>query len=216
MLDGPRSMAPRGPVGSPSADPTLADPTLADPTLADPTLARAANVEATLRVAATIGELMEFWNFKPSMGQVWAVLYLSNRPLDATEISEKTGLSAGSVSMTLGELQHWGVVRRALLPGERRRFFEAETDVVAMVTRVFRQRELMIVSEAVGRLEDARRLLDERGRSSDPSQMMESRFLASRIDNILRLARVGRRVVEQLSRAGTVDLGSLGSALRRE
>jgi len=177
--------------------------------------ARAATAEATLLVAATIGELMEFWNFKPSMGQVWAVLYLSSRPLDAAEIAERTGLSAGSVSMTLGELQHWGVVRRALLPAERRRYFEAETDVVAMITRVFRQRELKVVGEAIARLEQARRMLDERGRSSEPAQMLESRFLASRIDAILRLARVGRRVVEQLASAGRVDLGALGEALRR-
>lgn len=175
--------------------------------------ARAATREASLLVADTIGELMAFWNFRPSMGQVWTVLYLSAQPLDAAEIGARTGLSAGSVSMTLAELQAWGVVRRAVRPGEKRRFFEAETDVVAMVTRVFRQRELRLVGEAIERLERARRMLDERGRSSDPAQMMESRFLASRVDAILALARGGRRIVEQLARAGAVDLGLLGRAL---
>ena len=65
-------------------------------------------------VAEAIGELMEFWNFKPSMGRVWAVLYLSTEPLSAEDICSTTGLSAGSVSMTLNELRLWGVVRKAL------------------------------------------------------------------------------------------------------
>lgn len=168
-----------------------------------------------MMVADTIGELMEFWNFKPSMGRVWAVLYLSRAPLDAVEIARRTGLSAGSVSMTLAELQHWGVIRRSWAAGERRKLYEAETDVVAMVTRVFRERELRVVTEAIQRLEAARRLLDEQGRSSSAEQMLEGRFLASRIDAVLGLARVGRRAIEHLASAGAVDLGPIREVLGR-
>ena len=35
------------------------------------------------QVAHAIGEVMEFWSFKPSMGRVWSVLYLSRAPLSA-------------------------------------------------------------------------------------------------------------------------------------
>lgn len=193
----------------------LPDPTASSDASNDPARARAAAEQATLMVADTIAELMEFWNFKPSMGRVWAVLYLSRAPLDAVEIGRRSGLSSGSVSMTLADLQHWGVVRRAWPAGERRKVYEAETDVVAMVTRVFRERELRMVSDAVQRLEAARRLLDEQGRSSSAEQMLEGRFLATRIDAVLGLARVGRRVVEQLALAGAVDLGPIREALRR-
>ncbi|RME29072.1 MAG: MarR family transcriptional regulator [Deltaproteobacteria bacterium] len=177
--------------------------------------ARDAARQATLMVADTIGELMEFWNFKPSMGRVWAVLYLSRTPLSAAEIAERTGLSSGSVSMTIQDLLKWGVIRRAWAPSERRRLWEAETDVVAMVTRVFRERELRLITDAIERLEAARRLLDDEARSSSPDQMLEGRFLATRVDAMLRLARAGRRVVEQLARAGSVDLGAVRDALRR-
>jgi len=177
--------------------------------------ARAASRQATLMVADTIGELMEFWNFKPSMGRVWAVLYLSREPLSAADIAARTGLSSGSVSMTIQDLLKWGVIRRAWAPSERRKLWEAETDVVAMVTRVFRERELRLVTDAIERLEAARRLLDDEARSSSPDQMLEGRFLATRVDGMLRLARGGRRVVEQLARAGAVDLGAVRDTLRR-
>ena len=75
--------------------------------------------QARALVAEAVGEVMAFWNFKPSMGRVWTTLYLSPRPLTSAELVEETGLSVGSVSMTLSELQEWGVVRHAGRTGGR-------------------------------------------------------------------------------------------------
>ena len=33
--------------------------------------------QARALVAEAVGEVMAFWNFKPSMGRVWTTLYLS-------------------------------------------------------------------------------------------------------------------------------------------
>jgi DNA-binding transcriptional regulator GbsR (MarR family) len=174
-----------------------------------------ADARAVLLAADAIGELMGFWNFKPSMGRVWTVLYLSRRPLTADEIGSRAQLSAGSVSMTLSDLGGWGVVRRAWVQDDRRRHYEAETDILAMVTRVFRQRELGWIDQVVVRLEEAARILADEGRSSVPDQMRENRFLATRIGNLLHLARAGRRVVDRFAQAGTLDLRVLRDALGR-
>src|SRR5258708_31435088 len=98
---------------------------------------------AERRVVETIGALMEFWGFKAMLGRIWAVLYLSSDPRSAAEIGDKLSLSAGSVSTALAELLKWGVVKKAWRPGERREFYEAETSVWKMVSRVFRERELV-------------------------------------------------------------------------
>jgi DNA-binding transcriptional regulator GbsR (MarR family) len=165
--------------------------------------------------ADTIGDIMGFWNFKPSMGKVWTVLYLSRSPLSADEIELRTGLSSGMVNMAIQELLQWQVIRKAWAPGERRRRYEAETDVVSMVTRVFRERELRMIDEMVGRLEQAMHILESEGLSSVPDQMMHRRFVATRVGLLLNLARAGRLVVEQLGRAGTFDLGAIRHTLRR-
>lgn len=166
---------------------------------------------AILLVADAIGELMGFWNFKPSMGRVWTALYLSQAPLSADEIAARTALSAGSVSMTIQDLLGWGVIRRAWVSGDRRRHYEAETDILSMVTRVFRQRELRWIESVVEKLEAAQSLL-----ATDrvhPSAAKETRFLANRIASLLVLARAGRRVVEHFTQAGTLDLRSLRDTL---
>lgn len=165
--------------------------------------------KATALAAECVGELMEFWNFKPSMGKVWAVLYLSPEPLSAEDIGLRTGLSAGSVSMTLNDLQLWGVVHQVREPGGRRRLYRPETDIWAMVTRVFRERELRLVRRAIENLEEALTLLEHRAGSSDPQVMLRGRFVATRVRLLLDLARTGDRMLERLARSGELDLTPL-------
>jgi DNA-binding transcriptional regulator GbsR (MarR family) len=161
-------------------------------------------------VAEAIGDLMEFWSFKPSMGRVWAVLYLSQEPLSAEDICARTGLSSGSVSMTLNELRLWGVVGRSRAEqprgSRRRRLYEAETDILSMVTRVFRERELKQVRRVVANLEEAARLMEAEGGSSDPSTMLRSRFILTRVLKLLELARKGESILEHFASAGELDL----------
>ena len=171
---------------------------------------------AVLIVADTIGELMGFWNFKPSMGRVWSVLYLTRQPLSADDIARRAQLSAGSVSMTIQDLLSWGVIKRAWVPGDRRRHYEAETDILAMVTRVFRERELQWIETVITRLDEAARILDEEGRSSHPASMMENRFVATRVESLLKLAHRGRTVVQRFTQAGTLDLRGLRDTLGRK
>jgi DNA-binding transcriptional regulator GbsR (MarR family) len=175
-----------------------------------------ARQEATRIVADTLAELMGFWNFKPSMGRVWTVLYLSSEPLTAEQICEMSDLSKGSVSMTLSDLVDWQVVRKTTMNGDRRRYFEACTDIWGMITRVFERRELELVTRSVVQLEQALLLLEQHSASSVPSQMLRARFLATRVGNLLELARNGRRVVEQMARVGRLDLrGIRGSLIGR-
>jgi len=171
-------------------------------------------VEQAVRVVAdAIGELMEFWNFKPSMGRVWAVLYLSPQPLAAEDICAVTGLSAGSVSMTLNELRLWGVVRKVVPtdaePGRRKKLYRAETDIWAMVTRVFRERELRQVEHTVRSLIEAISLLEDQGASSSPEDMLRRSFVLSRVRKLLELAETGERIIRRLGDSGELDLSPI-------
>ena len=163
-------------------------------------------------VGESIGDLMGFWNFKPSMGRVWTCLYLSPRPMTAAEIVEETGLSVGSVSMTLQDLRAWSVVRDSGRDGSRR-CFEAETDVVRMVTHVFRERELRLVQNTIEKLEEAVKLLDHHGRTSSASQMLESRFVVTRARRLLDLSKAGHTLIDRFSRVGRFDIGAIRDKL---
>src|SRR4051794_11443427 len=109
--------------------------------------------EAELIAADAIGDIIEHWGFRKVLGRVWTVLFIAAEPLPAATIGDRLSMSAGSVSMTLTELQRWGVVHRVWRPGERKEFFEAETDFWRMISKVFDERERLLASSVRSRLE---------------------------------------------------------------
>src|SRR3954468_6231352 len=111
--------------------------------------------EASLLAAAAIGDIIEHWGFRKGLGRVWTVLFIAAEPLPAAAIGEALQMSAGAVSMSLTELQRWGIVHRVWRPGERKEFFQAETDFWKMISKVFDERERLLAESVRGRLEKA-------------------------------------------------------------
>src|SRR5690349_20850006 len=155
-------------------------------------------LQAELEVADTVGRLMEFWGFKRPMGRMWTLLYLSPEPLGAAEIGSELKMSAGAVSMALGELVKWGAVKKSWRPGERRDFYEAETSIGRLVQRVLRERELSLVRGFGEALEAAQRALpNERGE--------DLAFKRERLAELRRLAKLGETLLTALVAGKTVD-----------
>jgi HTH-type transcriptional regulator, glycine betaine synthesis regulator len=157
-------------------------------------------------VADAVGSLMEFWGFKRVMGRVWALLYLRGEELSAAEVCEQLSISAGAASMALSELEHWAVVRRIRRPGDRREYFEAETDIWKMISRVLRERELAQIERALEVFERVRTRLRGMGAAGDRHRLEE---IAERLGKLVDLARVGRGLLTALVQQGRVDLGPL-------
>ena len=78
---------------------------------------------------AHFGEMGSKWGINRTVGQIYALLYISPQALCADEIAETLGFSRSNVSMGLKELQAWRLVRLRHQPGDRREFFEAPADV---------------------------------------------------------------------------------------
>ncbi len=153
-----------------------------------------------LRIADTIGGLIELWGFKRPMGRIWAMLYLSEGPLSAAELGERLAMSSGAVSMTTNELVGWGVIRKTWVPGERKDFFEPETSIWKMVSRVYRERELARIRAAIEVFKDARDTLFER--RSRPG-------LAERVEILLQLAQLGETLLAAVLDGKKIDLGAI-------
>ena len=173
------------------------------------------STEAVTMAAETIGEMMVFWGFKRSMGLIWTVLYLWRRPMTQDELVEATGLSMGMISMTLAELEGWGVVHRHPVARDRRRAYVAETDVRAMITRVLQQRELCKVRMVIGHLEQASALLRDPPTQAPGGDKAESILMAQRMDGLVDLARLGETLIAHIIEVGQVDLGPLPDLARR-
>ncbi|MFT7520554.1 MAG: DNA-binding transcriptional regulator GbsR (MarR family) [Kiritimatiellia bacterium] len=164
-------------------------------------------------IAETMGELVEFWGFKASMGRIWATLYLSRDPLPADEIARRTGLSSGAVSMSMHDLAGWGLIERVPVPGSRRRHYAAHTDVWEVIRRIFRERELRLVQTAIDRFERALELLEAEAKANPDDH--ELPFIIERVQGLLRLAKIGHSLVARLADVGSFTLQPIRGTLSR-
>ncbi|WP_370679115.1 GbsR/MarR family transcriptional regulator [Comamonas sp. GB3 AK4-5] len=86
------------------------------------------------------GEMGSRWGINRTVGQIYALLYLSPRALNAEEIAETLEFSRSNVSMGLKELQSWRLVNLRHHPGDRREYFEAPQDVWEIFRRLAEER----------------------------------------------------------------------------
>ncbi len=164
---------------------------------------------ADLAVADAVGALMELWGFRRQLGRVWAVLFLSDRPLAAPELCARLEISTGLLSMSLAELRRWGVVRPVEVSGDRKEHYEAETNVWRLVARVLREREQRAVEGALAVFERA--LHDVRAAlvDADPAVKAAARFKARRLEVLVDLSRAALNMLRVLVEGARADVGPL-------
>jgi len=75
------------------------------------------------------GEMGTKWGINRTVAQIHALLYLSQRPLNAEEISETLDVARSNVSNSLKELQSWRIIKLVHVMGDKRDHFEALPDV---------------------------------------------------------------------------------------
>lgn len=163
--------------------------------------------EAELLAADAIGDVIEHWGFRKALGRVWTVLYLDTEPLPAAELAERLAMSAGAVSMALTELQRWGVVRRVWRPGERKEYFEAETDFWKMISKVVSERERFLAESVRSRLEQARERAERGPRSARKDHLLE------RVGRLSAFANVAQSVLDSFIQSQRADFQKFGNLL---
>ena len=174
---------------------------------------------AELAASDAVGALMELWGFRRQLGRVWAVLFLSDRPLAAPELCDRLQISTGLLSMSLAELRRWGVVRSVDVPGDRKEHFEAETHVWRMVARVLREREKRAVEAALAAFERALAEVKAALSDVDPGVKTAARFKARRLEQLADLSRAALSVLRVLVDSARADAGpikALSDALARK
>ncbi len=75
------------------------------------------------------GEMGSRWGVNRTVAQIHALLYLSDEPLTAEDISETLGVARSNVSTSLKELQSWGLIKITHILGDRRDHFDSHKDV---------------------------------------------------------------------------------------
>ena len=109
----------------------------------------------TQRFVLHFGEMGSRWGINRTVGQIYALLYVSAKPLNADEVGEALNFSRSNVSMGLKELQSWSLVRLIHQPNDRREYFQAPEDVWAIFRTLATERRKREIDPTLSMLRDA-------------------------------------------------------------
>lgn len=101
------------------------------------------------------GEMGSRWGINRTVGQIYALLFVSENPLNADDLTEKLLISRSNVSMSLKELQSWRLVKLCHVPGDRRDHFTAPDDVWQIFKTLAEERQRREVEPTLSMLRDA-------------------------------------------------------------
>ena len=101
------------------------------------------------------GEMGSRWGINRTVGQIYALLFVSEKPLNADEIADALAFSRSNVSMGLKELDSWNLTRLRHLPGDRREYFSAPEDVWAIFKTLAEERRKREIDPTLSMLRDA-------------------------------------------------------------
>ena len=114
------------------------------------------------------------WGINSSMGELFALLYITGTDWTADDLRTWLGVSRGNVSMNLRELMAWGVVHKVHRAGERRELFRAETEVWTLFRRILTERKRRELDPSLQVLDRAVQLASDRPELADRKARVES------------------------------------------
>lgn len=100
------------------------------------------------------GEMGSRWGINRTVGQIYALLYISSKPLNAEDICDALGFSRSNVSMSIKELDSWNLIRLKHLPHDRRDHFTVPEDIWEIVRTLVEQRRKREIEPTLTMLRD--------------------------------------------------------------
>jgi DNA-binding transcriptional regulator GbsR (MarR family) len=98
-------------------------------------------------LANSVGDFIRYWGFRRIHGQIWTLIYLSERPLNGAQIVKLLGVSKALVSPALKELEDYKLILSEKLDG-RTYIYRANPDVFGVIREILTTRESKLIDKA--------------------------------------------------------------------
>lgn len=153
------------------------------------------------------GMMAREWGINSTMGELFALLYITGEDWNAEDLRARLDVSRGNVSINLRELIGWGVVKKVHRPGERREMYRAESDVWTLFRRIMSERKRR-------ELDPTLQVLDDLERASEHTVGLEA--MSGRVRTLRRLLGTLDQLSTRVMSMDAGDLAELGRLLVEE
>ena len=164
-----------------------------------------------------LGQLADYFGYNRVLGKMYGALLLSPSPMSLDDLMAHLDISKASVSMNMRMLENIGLVREVWVRGDRRKYYEAESDLWRALTNVLGSRELRDVNQALTVLEtNTERLRGAMDDMSSPEQTLAQHYLG-RIDQMRDFFKLAKIILTALiERDPNLNPSQIGRARRPE
>lgn len=93
-----------------------------------------------MALAKEVGSFIQYWGFKKIHGQIWTLVFLSQKPLNSTIITKKLNVSKALVSLAIKDLLLYKVIE---ITEKRNKeiYFRSNPDIFSVIKHVLEIRE---------------------------------------------------------------------------
>ncbi len=159
---------------------------------------------------AGLGRLARFFGFSEVMGRLYGTLLMSPEALSLDDLADTLRISKGSVSMNMRALERWGMANEVWMRGERKKYYQAESDLWQVIRNVLDSRErrevqlaLQVLGESVEKLQSANETLT-------PEDQELAKYYLERMDDLQAFFQFAQMALETvLGGQETLDFDSV-------
>jgi DNA-binding transcriptional regulator GbsR (MarR family) len=153
--------------------------------------------------------MSQFWGLPKGMGAIFAVLYLSPGALSLDDLTERTGLTKGAISTNVRGLARMGLIRSVPRLGDRKDYYEAETDFYKSIRSILAERQHGEFDQAVSSVRNTLGRLKTEVSQDDP----ERQFLIERISALQDFFDAIDNLARAVSRLNSLGAGTIKTIL---
>lgn len=134
------------------------------------------------RFVEAAGHVTQSFGAGRVLGQIFAHIYFSRTPQTLADLTRVLGISKGSASMSVRQLEQWGAVNRVWVKGDRKDYYEANDEFGRIIRKA--------LIDMVGRkMETSDNLIEEaeaalKGHNGREPGDEDTEFLRARVDKI--------------------------------
>lgn len=130
------------------------------------------------------GEMGGYWGINRTMAEIHALMYVTRKPLCTDDVMDLLKVSRGNASMNLRALVDWGLIRRVHILGDRKEYFEADTNVWRMFETIMRERRRREVEPIIATIDRCREMVSNPQTSPAAETVAEIEEYRRRLDEL--------------------------------
>lgn len=142
------------------------------------------------QLESLVGDFMLYWGFKKIHGRIWVHLYTSTKALDSIELMNRLKVSKGLMSLAIRELLKYNVIVTKDVGRHGSVYYEANANLLEVITDVLKQREAEMMKDTVSCLKDIL--------SHKKSDFEDHNLDADRLESVLQLTQSANNTLQLL------------------